>query len=90
MERRFICAIDKHKNVSLNSDPIPIKYLPEETKVFNSLMYPSIKEGNCSVAWKFVDFHCENGSSQIHFEAHAESFRINIDIADMHRLAAMI
>ena len=45
---------DKNKNVSLLSDPTPIKFLPEETKVLRSLIAPSIKEGDCSDAWKFV------------------------------------
>ena len=35
----------KNKNVSLLLDPIPIKYLPEGTKVPRSLIAPSIKEG---------------------------------------------
>ena len=44
---------DKNKNVSLLSDPIPIKSLPEGTKVLRSLIAPSIKEGDCSDAWHF-------------------------------------
>ena len=35
---------DKNKNISLLSDPIPIKYLPEGTKVLCSIIDPSIKE----------------------------------------------
>ena len=34
---------DKNKNVSLLSDPVPIKYLPEGKKVLCSLIAPSIK-----------------------------------------------
>ena len=34
---------DKNKNVSLLSDPIPIKILPEGTKVPRSLIAPIIK-----------------------------------------------
>ena len=56
---------DKNKNVSLLSAPIPIKSLPEGTKVPHSLIAPSIKEGDCSDAWKFVARHCENGISQM-------------------------
>ena len=56
---------DKNKKVSLLSSTIPIKYLPEGTKVLRSLIAPSIKEGECSDAWKFVARHCANGSSQI-------------------------
>ena len=89
----------KNKNVSLLSDLIPIKSLPEGTKVLRSLIDYSIKEGDCSDAWKFVARHCENWSSQIKgidFDqsyspvAHAESFRINIAMASMHRLTAKI
>ena len=54
---------DKNKNVSLLSVPIPIKSLPEGTKVLRSLISPIIKEGDCSDAWKFVARHCENVSS---------------------------
>ena len=56
---------NKNKNVSLISAPIPIKYLPEVTKVLRSLIYPSIREGYCSYAWKFVARHCANGIFQI-------------------------
>ena len=34
---------EMNKNISLLSDPIPIKYLPEGTKVLCSRIYPSIK-----------------------------------------------
>ena len=52
-----------------------------------------------SDAWKNFARHCANGSSQIkgiYFDqsyspvAHADSFRINIAIASMHRLTASI
>ena len=56
---------EKNKNISLLSAPIPIKYLPEVTKVLRSLIYPSIREGYCSYAWKFVARHCVNGIFQI-------------------------
>ena len=58
-----------------------------------------VKEGDCSDAWKFVARHCANVSSQIKdidFDqsyipvAHADSFRINITIAYMHRLTVSI
>ena len=90
---------DKNKNFSLLSDPIPIKSLPEGTEVLRSIIAPSIKEGDCSDAWKFVARHCANGGSQIkgiYFDqsyspvAHADSFRINIAIAYMHGLTAII
>ena len=89
----------KNKNVSLLSDPIPIKPLPEGTKVLCSLISPSIKEVDCSDAWKCVTRHCANVSSHIKgidFDqsyspvAHAYSFRINISIESMHRLTAII
>ena len=79
---------DKKKNVSFLSAPIPIKSLTEGKKVLRSLIAPSIKEGYCSDAWKFVARHCANGSSQIKvidFDqsyspvVHAESFRINME-----------
>ena len=42
-----------------------MKFLPEGTKFLRSIIAPSIKEGDCSDAWKFVARHCANGSSQI-------------------------
>ena len=90
---------DKNKNVSLLSAPIPIKSLPEGKKVLRPLIAPSIKEVDCSDAWKCVARHCANKSSQIKvidFDqsyspvANADSFRINISIASMHRLTARI
>ena len=89
----------KNKNVSLLSDPTPIKPLSKGTKVLRSLISPSTKEVDCSDAWKFVALHYENGSSHIkgtYFYqyyspvAHTDSFRINISITAMHRLAATI
>ena len=74
---------------------IPIKYLPDGTKFLHSLIATSIKEDNCFDAWNFFSRHCANGSSHIqgiYFDqsyspvAHAESFRINLAIVDMHRL----
>ena len=56
---------DKNKNVSLLSAPIPIKSLPKGKKFLRSLIAPSIKEGDCYDAWKFVARHCANGSYQI-------------------------
>ena len=56
---------DKNKNVSLLSDPIPIKSLPEGTKFLRSIISPSIKEGDCSDACKFVAHPFTNGSSRI-------------------------
>ena len=52
---------DKNKQFILLSDPIPIKSLPEGTKSLRSLIAPSIKEGDCSDAWKFDARHCANG-----------------------------
>ena len=54
---------DKNKNFSILSNPIPIKSLPEGTKFLCSLIFPSIKEGDCSDACKFVARQCANGSS---------------------------
>ena len=45
---------DKNKNFSLISAPIPIKYLPERTKFFRSLIAPSIKECDCHDTSNFV------------------------------------
>ena len=56
---------EKNKHFRLNLNPTPIKSLPYGTKVLHSLIYPSIKEGNFSDAWKFVAHHGANGSSQI-------------------------
>ena len=53
---------DKNKNVNPLSASIPIKYLPDGTKVLLSLIVPSIKEGHCSYEWKFFACHCANGS----------------------------
>ena len=89
----------KNKIVSLLSAPIIIKSRPEGTKVLHSLIAPSIKEGDCSDAWKLFARHCENGSSQnkgIDLDqsystvSHADSFRMNIDFASMHMLTARI
>ena len=88
-----------NRNVILLLASIPIKSIPERKKIFCSLITTSIKEGDCSDSWKFVASHCVNGSSQIKgidFDqsyspvAHDDPFRINIAIADMHRLTAMI
>ena len=49
------------KNVRLLSDPMPIKSLPEVTKVLCSLIAPSGREGDCFDAWKCVSRHFENG-----------------------------
>ena len=79
--------------------PIQIKYPPGGTKFLRSLIAHSIKEGDCYDAWKFVACHFENGS--YHFKGiyfnqyyskvtHADSFRINIAIADMHGLTTRI
>ena len=90
---------EKNKNFILLLAPIPIKYLPEGKKILCSLISPSIKEGDCCDAWKFVAHHCSNGSSHIKgidfdqlesLVAHAELFRINIAIASMHILTARI
>ena len=90
---------DKNKNVSLLSDPIPIKYLPGRKNILHSLIDTSIKEGDCYDKWKYFAFNCENGSSNIQgidFDhsyspvEDSDSFRTNISIADMHRFTAKI
>ena len=90
---------DKKKNIILLSDPIPIKSLPEGTKLLCSLIDLSIKGCDCSNAWKFVASHCANGSSQIKgidfdqyysLVAHYDSFRINISIVAMHKITSRI
>ena len=87
------------KNVGLLSDTIPIKPPPEGKKILRSLIATSIKEVDCSDAWKFVARHCANFSSQIKGidfyqsysqVAHADSFRTIISITDMHRITASI
>ena len=87
------------KNFNLLSDTVPIKYLPDGTKVNGSLISISIKEGNCSDAWEFVVLHCANRSYQIKVVdidqsyikvAYADYFRINITIKDTHRLNSSI
>ena len=85
----------KNKNTILLLAPTPIKYIPEGTKLLHELIATSIKGGNCSDAYKFVAPHCENGIYKIKgfdfdqsysIVAHANLFRINIAIADMHRI----
>ena len=94
-----MCNIKRTKIPAFFWDPTPIKSLPKVKKVLCSLITPSIKEGECSDAWKFVVRHCENRTSHIkgidfyqYYSpvAHADSFRINISIAIMHRLTARI
>ena len=89
----------KNKNASLLSAPIPIKSIPEETKILRSIISTSIMEGGCSDSWKYVARHCVNEISHIqgiYFDqsystvAHADSFIINIYNADIHRLTASI
>ena len=84
---------EKNKNAGFISATIKIKSLPEVTKFLYLLFSPSIKEYDCSDAYIFVTHHCENGISiikgigfYIYYSsvAHAESFRIDIAIADMH------
>ena len=90
---------ENNKTVSILLATIPIKSLLEGTKVLCSLIALSIKESKCSDAWKFVTHHFANGSSHIQgvdfYQScspvgHADSFRINISMADMHRLNASI
>ena len=68
-------------------------------KVLHSPIAPSIMEGDCSDAWKFVARNCANSSFQIKgigFDksyspvAPAELFIIKIAIASMHRPTARI
>ena len=81
------------KNISLLLAPIPIKSLPEGTKFLCSLIYPIIKEDECSDKWKIVARHYVNGSSQvkgIYFDQsyspvkYSDSFIIKIYIVPMH------
>ena len=69
------------------------------TKILRSLIDTSIEKVDCSDAWNFFARHSKNGSSQIKgidsdqsysSVAHADSFIINISIADMHILTARI
>ena len=78
---------------------MPIKSLPEGTKVLRLLIYPSIKEHDCYDALKVFARHDANGSYQTKGTnfyqsysqvAHTDSFRINIYIEYMHRLTARI
>ena len=78
---------------------IPIKSLTDGTTSLHSLIYIGNKEGECSDACKFVARHCANMSYHIKgidFDqsyspmAHADSFRININIMDIHKLTARI
>ena len=71
----------------------------KEKNFIRSLIGPSIKEDDCYDAWIFFSSHCANGSYQIkgiYFDqyyspvTHADSFIINISIADIHRLSAGI
>ena len=87
---------DKNQNVILLSAPTPIKSPPEGIKFFRSFIYPIIKEDDCSI---FFARQCENGSSRIkciNFDQsyspveHADLFRINIAITDMHRFTTRI
>ena len=48
---------DKNKNFGLLLDPIPIKCLPEVTKVLRSLNAPNIKECDCIDAWQLFARH---------------------------------
>ena len=92
---------EKNKNFSLILYPIPITSPPppDGTNVLCSLIDPSIKEGYCYDAWKFVTRHVENGNYQIKgvdFDqsyspvVHTDPFRINIAIAAMNRLTDRI
>ena len=90
---------EKSKNVSLISDPIPIKLFPYGTKVLHSLLATSIREGDCYDSWNFVASQFANGGSQIQgvdFDnsyipvTRDESFIINIAIVAMHGFTASI
>ena len=90
---------DKNQNVSLLSDPIPIKSVTEGTKFLPLIISLSINEYDCAGAWKFVACHYANGGYKIKgidFDqyyipvAHADLFIINISIVGMNRLTAMI
>ena len=90
---------DKNKSVSLISYLIPIKSLPDGTKVLCSTIAPIIKEGFCFDARKCFARHCANVSSHIQvidfdqsysLVAHTYSFRANIYIKDIHRLTDRI
>ena len=90
---------EKEKNVRLLSDPMPIKFLPDGIKVLCSLIASSVKEGNCSNSWEFLENHCATGSSQIQCINFDQSYspvayyyplRINVSIMDMHRLTSRV
>ena len=90
---------EKDKHFSLLSDLVPIKSLPEGTKVLCSLIYNIITEGYWSDAWTFFGLQCANEISQIQgigFDksyspvAYSESFIINIGIVAIYRLTARI
>ena len=99
MKEALFVKYDQNKNFSLISAPKPIKYFPEGTNVLYSLIAPSITEGNCSDAWKFVARHFTNRSSHIKGigfyqsyipVARYDSFIINIAIAAMHKITDRI
>ena len=85
--------------VNLLSAFIPMKYLPGVNNFIQSLIDPSIKEGDCYSSWKFFAHHCANRISQIQYidfdqsyspVAYSDLFRINIAIEVIHRLTAII
>ena len=42
-----------------------MNFFPEGKKLLLSLISPSIKEGDCSDAWKFIARNYKNGHSRI-------------------------
>ena len=99
MKEALFVKYERNKYVRLIAAPIPIKSLPEGTKVLRSVIDPVIKEGDFSYAWKIVALHCANVSSQIQVigfyhsyssVTHSDSSRINIAIASMNRFTDRI
>ena len=90
---------EKNEHVSHLSYIILLKSSPDITKVLRSLIATRMKEGYCYDACNFVQFHCNNGSYLIQcigfdqsysIVVHSDSFKINIDINNMHRFIDMI
>ena len=52
----FFLFVQYNKNIKANHllDPITIKTLPDGTKIIYSIIYPSIKEADCSDARIFL------------------------------------
>ena len=98
MGRGVIFQYDKNNNFNLISDPIPIKYLLDEKKVLISIIDTVVKKLHVHIHENFAQ-HSANGSSRIQGiaccqyyspVALVDSFKINITIAAIHRLAYIV